>query len=88
MIGWNASCGSGWARGSRSTSWPALYRDQAETLLDRATARMSEDEPLADASAACDAAFYLYMREASDFGGGRSGPRRVGLLSPSGPESG
>ena len=52
----------------------ALYRDQGETLLDRATARMAEDEPLADASAACDAAFYLYMREASDFGGGRSGP--------------
>ena len=52
----------------------ALYRDQGETLLDRATVWMSEDEPLADASAACDAAFYLYMREASDFGGGRSGP--------------
>jgi len=52
----------------------ALYSDQGETLLDRATARMPEDEPLADASAACDAAFYLYMREASDFGGGRSGP--------------
>jgi hypothetical protein len=50
-----------------------LYRDQAEALLDRATAKMAhdEDEPLADASAACDAAFYLYMREASDFGGGR-----------------
>lgn len=54
----------------------ALYRDQADTLLDRATATMSEDEPLTDASAACDAAFYLYMREASDFGGGRSGPPR------------
>ena len=55
----------------------ALYRDQGEALLDRATAVMSaEDEPpLSDASAACDAAFYLYMREASDFGGGRSGPR-------------
>jgi hypothetical protein len=52
----------------------ALYRDQGEALLDRAMAWMSEDEPLADASAACDAAFYLYMREASDFGGGRSGP--------------
>jgi hypothetical protein len=54
----------------------ALYRDQGETLLDRATATMSsEDEPpLSDASAACDAAFYLYMREASDFGGGRSTP--------------
>jgi hypothetical protein len=55
----------------------ALYRDQGETLLDRATAAMSSEEepPLSDASAACDAAFYLYMREASDFGGGRSGPR-------------
>ena len=48
-----------------------LYEDQAEALLDRATAKMAHDEPLADASAACDAAFYLYMREASDFGGGR-----------------
>jgi hypothetical protein len=51
-----------------------LYRDQAEALLDRATAKMAQDESLADASAACDAAFYLYMREASDFGGGRRSP--------------
>ena len=51
-----------------------LYRDQADALLDRATAKIAQDEPLADASAACDAAFYLYMREASDFGGGRRGP--------------
>ena len=51
-----------------------LYRDQGEALLDRATAKMAQDESLADASAACDAAFYLYMREASDFGGGRRGP--------------
>lgn len=47
-----------------------LYSDQADALLDRATAKIARDEPLADASAACDAAFYLYMRQASDFGGG------------------
>ena len=47
-----------------------LYRDQADALLDRATARVPYDEPLTDAAAACDAAFYLYMREAFDFGGG------------------
>ena len=52
----------------------SLYQDQADALLDRATAKMVQDEPLADASAACDAAFYLYMREASDFGGGRRTP--------------
>jgi hypothetical protein len=47
-----------------------LYSDQADALLDRATAKIAHDGPLADASAACDAAFYLYMREAADFGGG------------------
>jgi len=54
----------------------AVYRDQADALLDRALATMPAEQPLAEASAACDAAFYLYMREASDFGGGRNRPAR------------
>lgn len=49
----------------------ALYRDQADALLDRAMVTLPGDQPLGEASAACDAAFYLYMREAWDFGGGR-----------------
>ena len=49
---------------------------------------MPHDEPLADVSAACDAAFYLYMREAADFAGGRSSPRLAGLVVPSGSELG
>lgn len=52
-----------------------LYRDHADSMLDVAMAAMRDDEPPSDASAACDAAFYLYMREAADFAGGRTGPR-------------
>ena len=52
----------------------AFYRDQSDALLDRALASMSVEEPLDDAAAACDAAFYLYMREAADFAGGRTRP--------------
>jgi hypothetical protein len=48
-----------------------VYREQADMLLDDALATLPEGAPVTDASAACDAAFYLYMREASDFGGGR-----------------
>jgi len=54
-----------------------LYRNEADSLLDRslaALATLPEDQPLGDVSEACDAAFYLYMREAADFGGGRTGP--------------
>jgi hypothetical protein len=51
-----------------------LYRDQADSLLDEALVKIPGDPPLADASAACDAAFYLYMREAFDFGGGSRRP--------------
>jgi hypothetical protein len=55
----------------------AVYREQADALLDEAIATIPEDQqPLGEASAACDAAFYLYMREASDFGGGRNRPPR------------
>jgi hypothetical protein len=54
----------------------AVYREQADLLLDHALAAIPGDEALGDASAACDAAFYLYMREAWDFGGGASRPAR------------
>jgi hypothetical protein len=54
----------------------AMYRDQADALLDRALTKLPGDQPLADAAAACDAAFYLYMREAADFGGGGNRPPR------------
>ena len=49
----------------------SVYREQADTLLDHAMAGLPDSQAVADATAACDAAFYLYMREASDFGGGR-----------------
>jgi len=52
-----------------------VYREQADMLLDHALAGLRDDQAVGDAAAACDAAFYLYMREASDFGGGR---RRAG----------
>jgi hypothetical protein len=55
----------------------AVYREQGDLLLDQALAAIPGDEALADASAACDAAFYLYMREAWDFGGGASRPARA-----------
>jgi hypothetical protein len=45
-------------------------------MLAQAMATLPVDEALGDASAACDAAFYLYMREAWDFGGGASRPAR------------
>ena len=51
-----------------------LYRDQADSLLDEALLEMPGEPPLGDATAACDAAFYLYMREAFDFGGGGRRP--------------
>lgn len=54
----------------------AVYRDQGDALLDQAMASLPGDQPLGEAAAACDAAFYLYMREAVDFGGGRSRPPR------------
>lgn len=48
-----------------------MYRNQGDALLDHAMATLPGDQPLGEAAAACDAAFYLYMREAWDFGGGR-----------------
>jgi hypothetical protein len=53
-----------------------LYRNEADALLDRAMVAVPYDQPLGEAAAACDAAFYLYMREAADFGGGRNRPAR------------
>ena len=48
----------------------ALYREAGDWTLDYALC--SRPEPLTrwDPSAAVDAAFYLYMREAADFAGG------------------
>lgn len=48
----------------------SLYGEQADAMLDRALAGLPDSRAMGDAAAACDAAFYLYMREASDFGGG------------------
>ena len=45
-------------------------------LCDVGMAAVPPGEDLTDVSAACDAAFYLYMREAVDFAGGR--PVRAG----------
>ena len=61
--------GSG-LRQPRSASWPACTAIRQMRCSTWATAKIAHDEPLADASAACDAAFYLDMREAYDFGGG------------------
>ena len=48
-----------------------LYRESGDLLCDVAMAAVPPGETLGDLSAACDAAFYLYMREAADFAGGR-----------------
>jgi hypothetical protein len=52
----------------------ALYRDSGDSLTDVGTAAVPAEEDLGEVSAAGDAAFYLYMREASDFAGGRPTP--------------
>ncbi len=55
----------------------ALYRESGDSLTDLGIAAVPVDEDLTDVSAAGDAAFYLYMREAWDFAGGRPArPRR------------
>ena len=53
-----------------------LYREWGDVLCDVGMATVPPGADLTDVSAACDAAFYLYMREAVDFAGGR--PMRVG----------
>jgi hypothetical protein len=59
--------------GSRFTvdELAALYRERGDGFLDVAMAAVPSGEWLTDVSAASDAAFYLYMREAADFAGGR-----------------
>jgi hypothetical protein len=52
----------------------ALYREGTDWTLDLTMPSSEEDQPIAG-SAAVDAAFYLYMREASDFAGGSRRPR-------------
>jgi hypothetical protein len=53
-----------------------LYREWGDVLCDVGMATVPPGADLTDVSAACDAAFYLYMRESVDFAGGR--PVRVG----------
>ena len=53
----------------------SLYREWGDVLCDVGMAALPRGADLSDVSAACDAAFYLYMREAEDFAGGR--PVRV-----------
>jgi hypothetical protein len=48
-----------------------LYRERGDLLCDAGAAALPRGADLTDVSAACDAAFYLYMREAQDFAGGR-----------------
>ena len=52
----------------------------ATASCDVGMAALPPGEDLDDVSAACDAAFYLYMREAEDFAGGR--PRASGHGRP------
>ena len=48
-----------------------FYRRGTDWCLDLVLALRSPDDPQSDPAVATDAAFYLYMREASDFAGGR-----------------
>ena len=60
--------------GSRFTvaELAALYRDRGDAIADAGMAALPPGEDLTDVTAAADAAFYLYMREAADFAGGRA----------------
>jgi|SRR3954469_16574941 hypothetical protein len=51
-----------------------LYRQGTDWALDIAMARNPDDSRLWDLSIGADAAFYLYMREAADYAGGRLPP--------------
>jgi hypothetical protein len=48
----------------------SFYRESADWALDLAMRAAATEAPPIDSSAAVDAAFYLYMREAADFAGG------------------
>jgi hypothetical protein len=50
----------------------SLYRQGTDWSLDVALGSAPADAPAVDAGTAADAAFYLYMREATDFAGGRA----------------
>ena len=50
----------------------SLYRESTDWTLDLAMRRIPEDARRWDPGVAADAAFYLYMREAADFAGGRA----------------
>jgi hypothetical protein len=50
----------------------ALYRQGSDWALEVTMRRMPDDVTRWDPSVAADAAFYLYMREAADFAGGRA----------------
>lgn len=52
-----------------------LYREGADWALDLAIGTAPVDGPLPDTATAVDAAFHLYMREATDFAGGQVGAR-------------
>jgi hypothetical protein len=52
----------------------SLYREGTDWALDLAMAAGTAETPPIASSAAVDAAFYLYMREASDFAGGARKP--------------
>ena len=49
----------------------ALYRESSDWTIDYALRTRPENLARWDPSVAVDAAFYLYMREATDFAGGR-----------------
>ena len=49
-----------------------LYRQGTDWALELAIGRYPEDSRLWDLSIGADAAFYLYMREAADYAGGRA----------------
>jgi hypothetical protein len=49
-----------------------LYRQGTDWTLELALRAIPEDARRWDPSVAVDAAFYLYMREAADFAGGRA----------------
>jgi hypothetical protein len=51
-----------------------LYRQGTDWCLDLAIGKAPDDSRLWDLSVGADAAFYLYMREAADYAGGRTSP--------------
>jgi hypothetical protein len=50
----------------------SVYREQADWAQELAMRALPDESLLSDTSTIVDAAFYLYMREAVDFAGGRA----------------